>query len=125
MDCHSPLEEKMRLNQKVRYAVACLFELSKQLGTFVGADVIAHRQNIPPAYAHKILQAMVHAGFVFSQKGLGYQLARPLAEITALEVIETMTADVDPNASNPDMGVLLESRINKVLENMTLAELIH
>src|SRR5687767_9074341 len=104
----------MRLNQKVRYAVACLFELSKHMGTFVGAEAIANRQHIPAAYAHKILQAMVHAGFVISQKGLGYQLARPLADITALQVIETMTADVDPNASNPDMGMLLESRINKV-----------
>lgn len=114
----------MRLNQKVRYAVACLFELSKHLGMFIGADAIAHRQNIPPAYAHKVLQAMAHAGFVISQKGLGYKLARPLAEITALEVIETLTADVDPNASNPDMGILLESRINKVLESVTLGELI-
>jgi len=115
----------MRLNQKIRYAVACLFELSKHVGTFVGADAIAHRQNIPAAYAHKVLQAMAHEGLVISQKGLGYRLARPLDEITALQVFETMSTDVDPNASNPDMGILLENRINKVLEAVTLGELIH
>ncbi len=114
----------MRLNQKVRYAVGCLFELSKNIGTFLGTDAIAHRQNIPPAYAHKVLQAMAKAGFIVSQKGLGYKLARPLADITALEVIETMTAEVDPNATNPDMGMLFESRINKMLSSVKLGEVL-
>lgn len=114
----------MRLNQKVRYAAGCLFELSKQIGEFMGAEAIAARQSIPPAYAHKVLQAMAHAGLVVSQKGLGYKLARPLSEITALDVIETMTADVDANSSNPDLGILLEARINKALEGVTLGDLI-
>lgn len=110
----------MKLNQKVRYAVGCLFELSKNIGTFIGAEAIAHRLNIPVSYAHKVLQAMAHAGFVVSQKGLGYKLARPLGEITALQVIETMTADVDPNATNPDMAVAFETQINKMLSNVSL-----
>jgi Rrf2 family protein len=100
-----------------------LFELSKNIGTFIGADAIAHRLNIPASYAHKVLQAMSRAGFVISQKGLGYKLARPLAEITALQVIETMTADVDPNATNPDMAVTFEIQINKMLSNVSLEAL--
>ncbi len=113
----------MKLNQKVRYAVGCLFELSKNIGSFMTAEAIAHRLSIPASYAHKVLQAMSHAGFVLSHKGLGYKLARPLAEITALQVIETMTADVDPNATNPDMAIAFENRINIMLSNVSLEAL--
>lgn len=115
----------MRLNQKVRYGVACLFELSKFPTEYMDTDHIIHKQNIPPAYAHKILQTLAHAGLVFSMKGAGYKLARPLSEITALEVIETLTKDMDPTDSNPDMGILFEERINKALGAFTLAELVH
>ena len=114
----------MKMNQKVRYGVGCLFELSKSPNEYIDADKIAARQVIPAAYAHKVLQVLANAGLVFAQKGVGYKLARPLHDITALEVIELLTADVDPNASNPDMGVLLEKRINKALGSFTLDELL-
>lgn len=113
----------MKMNQKVRYAVGCLFELSKSPFEFLDTEFIASRQNIPTAYAHKVLQAMAHAGFVYSQKGLGYKLAKPLSDITALEVIETMTVDADMTATNPDMGILFEQRINKILSEVTLSQL--
>jgi len=117
-------EHKMKLNQKVRYGVGCLYELSKHPGEYMDADQIARHQTIPPAYAHKVLQSLSNAGLVFAQKGQGYKLARPLSDITALEVIELLTADADPNASNPDVGVILEEKINKALGSFTLEELI-
>lgn len=113
----------MRINQKVKYGVACLFELSKYALEFLDAERIAFNQNIPCAYAHKVLQAMAHAGLVYAVKGVGYRLARPLANITALEVMEALTVDIDPNASNPDMGLQLEKRVNQALGSFTLDEL--
>lgn len=113
----------MRINQKVKYGVACLFELSKNIDHYMDADEVSSRQNIPPAYGHKILQAMAHAGLVYALKGVGYRLARPLTDITALEVMEALSTDVDPNASTPDMGFLLEQRVNKALGSFTLAEI--
>ena len=113
----------MRLNQTIRYGVACLYELSKSWGDYIDASFIATRQNIPLAYTHKVLQAMSHAGLVFAQKGAGYKLTRPLSEITALEVFEALSKDVDPNASNPDIGIRFEQRINQALGNLTLSEL--
>ena len=112
----------MRINQKVRYGVACLFELSKNPGEYIDADRIAASQNVPPAYAHKILQSMAHAGMVFALKGVGYRLARPLASITALEVIETLTAEAD-SAATSEVGMRLEQRINKALGGFTLDQL--
>ncbi len=114
----------MKLNQKVKYGVACLFEMSKHPLEYMNTDELASRQNIPAAYAQKVLQAMAHANLVIGLKGAGYKLARPLSNITALEVIEALTADIDPNASNPDMGVVLERRINQALGSFTLAELM-
>jgi len=114
----------MKLNQKVRYGVGCLYELSKYSTDYMDAELIAVHQGIPGAYAHKVLQLLSHAGLVFAQKGMGYKLARPLSEITALEVIELLTSDLDPNASNPDIGKRLEKRINEELGNFTLDELI-
>src|SRR5262245_56720233 len=114
----------MRLNQKVRYAVLCLYELSKQLGTYVDTNQIAAHQNIPITYAHKVLQILAHTGFVFAAKGVGYKLARPLDEITAYEVMEALSREQDPNDSQPDMGFLFEKRVNQALASFTLAEVI-
>jgi Rrf2 family protein len=114
----------MRINQKVKYGVACLFELSKAPTEFRDADEISRKQTIPPAYAHKVLQSLAHAGLVLALKGVGYRLTRPLSLITALQVMEALTVEVDPNATNPDMGVLLEKRVNEALGSFTLAELI-
>lgn len=111
----------MKLNHRVQYGIACLIELARRLGEFIDAEMIASRQSIPPAYAHKVLQSLAHAGLVFSQKGLGYRLARPLSEITALEVIEALTVSAETPASG--MGGMIERRINNVLESCTLAEL--
>ena len=113
----------MKLNQKVRYAVACLFELAKVPGEYIDTETMSQRQNVPSAYAHKVLQALCHANLVYSLKGVGYQLARPLNSITALDVMEALNKEVDPTASNPDMGFALEQKINEALGNVTLGEL--
>ena len=114
----------MKLNLKVQYGVACLFELSKHPGEYMDAQEIASKQNIPPAYAHKILQSLSHVGLVYAVKGIGYRLSRPLANITALELVEALSVEPDPTATNPEIGAVLERRINKMLGSFTLGELI-
>jgi Rrf2 family protein len=115
----------MKINQKVKYGVACMFELSKTPTEFRDAQEISTRQAIPFAYAQKILQSLAHVGLVLALKGVGYRLIRPLSSITALELMEALSADVDVNATNPDMGILLEKRVNEALGSFTLAELFH
>ena len=114
----------MRINQKVKYGVACLFELSKTPTEFRDAIDIAVKQSIPQAYAQKVLQSLAQAGIIFALKGAGYRLAKPLSSITALEVMESLTVEMDPNTTNPDMGMLLEKRVNQALGSFTLAELV-
>ena len=114
----------MVLNQKVRYGVGCLYELSKTPHEYTQGDSIAHRQLIPAAYTHKVLQSLARAGLVYSQKGLGYKLARALSSITARDVIDALTLDEDPNSTNPDLGLRLEERLNEWLEKITLDQVV-
>lgn len=112
----------MKVNQKVKYGVACLYELSKNPTEFLESDGIAHRQNIPPAYAHKILQSMAHVGLVQGVKGLGYRISKPLSDITVLHVIDALSKE-EVVTETPDFGALIEARINNALRSMTLNEL--
>src|SRR5690349_14523171 len=100
----------MRINQKVKYGVACLFELSKTPTEFIDTDQLATKQHIPPAYAQKVLQSMARAGLIYSLKGVGYRLTRPLSNITALEVMEALTAEHDASTDTMQIGAQLEKR---------------
>ncbi len=80
----------MRLNQKIRYGLECLFELASNPTEFIDAEKIAVARNIPRAYAQKILHALTQSGLVLSQKGAGFRLSRPLIDITALEVVQAL-----------------------------------
>ncbi len=111
----------MKINQKVRYGVACLYELSKNPHEYKHTDEIAAKQSIPTAYAHKVLQSMAHSGLIQSMKGFGYKLQKPLSEITALQVIDALSKEETPN--NSVIGSLLDARINKALGSFTIHEL--
>ena len=112
----------MRLNQKVRYGLECLFEMAATHNEYVDAERIAAARNVPTAYAQKILHALTQAGLVFSQKGAGYRLSRPLGDITALEVVQALEIE--------DRRVLaeahpLERRILAALAGVSLETLAH
>ncbi len=113
----------MKVNQKVRYGVACLFELAKTYGDHVDAEQLAERLSIPHAYAHKVLQNMAHAGIVIALKGVGYRLARPLTDITALHVMDALSTESDTSAPLMDIGANLERRIKQALDGVSLSEL--
>jgi Rrf2 family protein len=62
----------------------------EQAGYLLARD-IAERLNVPAAFLSKILQAFVARGLVVSQRGRsgGFQLARPAAEVTLFEIVDT------------------------------------
>lgn len=112
----------MKLSQTVRYAVMCLFELAKMPFEFFDAESLSTRLNIPPAYTHKVLQSLAHAGLIISMKGAGYKLSRPLNNISALEVIEALSKE-PAILQVTDASVLIEKRINAALKDCTLDQL--
>ncbi len=111
----------MRINQKVRYGVACLYELSKEPEGFTDANLIARRQDIPPAYAQKVLQLMAQANLVQGMKGAGYKLSVPLENITVLKVMEVLSAESITEETPRKSSIVIEQKIKQALGSISLS----
>ena len=96
----------MNITLESDYAVRIVDYLAAQPQK-VGAGVIAEVTGVTPRFTLKILHKLVSAGIVRSYKGAkgGYELAKPAAEITLKDVIETVEGPytfsrcLDPNHS--------------------------
>jgi len=80
----------MRLSTKARYALRAMMELALHEGE--GPQLlreIAQAQRLSVKYLEQLTIPLRHAGLVRSARGPngGYELARPAAEITALDVV--------------------------------------
>ena len=82
------------ISQTAEYALRAVVVLGPQRGVPLTTRQIASRAQVPAGYLSKAVQALGRAGLVEGQRGLGggFTLARPLKEITVLDVINA----VDP-----------------------------
>jgi Rrf2 family protein len=82
------------ISQTAEYALRAAACLGRAAGEPMTTQAIAAETRVPVGYLAKVLQALGRAGIVAGRRGLhgGYALARPAAELTALEVINA----VDP-----------------------------
>ena len=139
-----PYSAGMRITTWAEYGVICALHLARRLddGPVTGRDV-ATREKLPSDYVEQILLRMRRAGIVTSTRGArgGYALARPAAEITVREIItaaELMTFDLHCETHPVDdvrcsashecsirpVWVMLQRRIDEVLEGVRLADLL-
>ncbi len=74
------------------YALRAVVVLGRGRPTCFAAEHVARASRMPRRYTHKVLQALVRAGFVRSQPGPGggYALVRPPAELTILDVVNAV-----------------------------------
>lgn len=81
----------MQITQEADYAVRIVYCLA-QRAQRTDAKTISEEVAVTPRFALKILHKLSCAGLVKSFKGArgGYELARPAAEITMRDVIETV-----------------------------------
>jgi Rrf2 family transcriptional regulator, nitric oxide-sensitive transcriptional repressor len=81
-------------SQKVEYALRAAVYLASRSETPHTTDQIAETTKVPRAYLSKVLQAMVRAGVLRTQRGLGggVCLAHKPEELTILQVVSA----VDP-----------------------------
>ncbi len=130
----------MRISAKVDYAIRAMAELAAAPG-LVTAEQLASAQSIPPKFLESILSQLRSGGLVSSQRGSagGYQLARPANEISIAEVIRELEGPiatvrgVRPDeleyagaaAGLRDVWLELRTQIRGVLEQTTLADLLH
>ena len=81
----------MKINTTAHYGLITAGYIAEQADEgLVMSNTIAEEYDIPPLYLLKIMQEMVKANILRSQRGQrgGYTLARPVKEITLLEIIE-------------------------------------
>lgn len=82
------------LSQTVEYALRAVIQLAYNQPNLCSTSHIAEKTQVPPAYLSKVLQSLVKAGIVYSQRGVGggMTLQIPAEKLTILDVVNA----VDP-----------------------------
>ena len=77
------------LSQTVEYALRAAVQLASIAPKTSTTTELAKVTCVPPAYLVKVLQALVKAGIVASQRGTGggVMLARPAEKVTILDIV--------------------------------------
>ena len=90
----------MRLTARSEYGLLALIDISCRAGAGpVCVRGIAERQAIPPKFLEQLFVSMRKAGLVTAVRGAhgGFELARPPAAITVLEVVEALEGPLQPS----------------------------
>ena len=134
----------MRITTWAEYGVICALHLARRTSSDpVTGREIAARERLPADYVEQILLRLRRAGVIRSTRGArgGYTLARPAQDISIRAVIhasELETFDLhcvshpvesdrcaaSHNCSIRPVWVLLQTRIDDVLESVCLADLL-
>ncbi len=135
----------MRITTWAEYGVICALNLArrKEKGPVTGREIAA-QERLPADYVEQILLRLRRAGVITSTRGSrgGYMLSRPPEEISIRAVIhasELETFDLhclshpveedrcaaSHNCSIRPVWVLLQTKIDDVLESVCLADLLH
>lgn len=135
----------MRITTLAEYGVICALHLAKRAteGPIRGREIAAMEQ-LPVDYVEQILLRMRRAGLVRSTRGAhgGYELAKPATEVSMRAVIEASEASTfDLHCVTHPVGeercssshtcsirpvwMLLQTKIDEVLEGVRLSDLLH
>ena len=135
----------MRITTWAEYGVICALHLARRTkkGPVTGREIAA-QERLPADYVEQILLRLRRAGVITSTRGArgGYMLAKPPEEISIRSVIhasELETFDLhclshpveedrcaaSHNCSIRPVWVLLQTKIDDVLEGVCLADLLH
>ena len=135
----------MRITTWAEYGVICSLHLARrsEKGPVTGRDIAA-QERLPADYVEQILLRLRRAGVITSTRGPrgGYMLSRPPEEISIRAVIhasELETFDLhclshpveedrcaaSHSCSIRPVWVLLQTKIDDVLESVCLADLLH
>ena len=83
----------MQLSIACDYAIKAMTELAANGdGRILTISEIARRRNLPPTFLAKVTRRLVRAGLLKTRRGTagGLGLARPAADITFLQIIESV-----------------------------------
>lgn len=104
--CHYPAAASrspptvLQISRRVEYALRAVMKLAvSSQGTLLSFKDIANCEDIPRDYLAKILRSLVDAELISSRRGAngGYKLAKPVDEITFLDVMEAADSAIAIN----------------------------
>ena len=135
----------MRITTWAEYGLICALHLAKRRddGPVTGRDIAA-REKLPGDYVEQIMLRLRRAGLVASTRGArgGYVLARPPERISVRDVItaselatfdlhcvshpvDDERCDAAHECSIRPVWLLLQQKIDGVLESVRLSDLLH
>jgi len=119
----------MRMNRTLAYGLACLHYLGQNNGgAWNQVGQISKFQGLPAPYCNKVLQALVHAGFVESQKGKGYRLSKELDDISVWELMQSFTFNGAPKADKKRISIklyeTLREEVNHWLVGLSVQDIV-
>ncbi len=143
----------MKISTRGEYGLRVLMELGMEPDKGLSLRDIANRQNISLDYLEQIVPALKSAGLIKAKRGAqgGYQLAKAPFEITMFDALRALEGPFEPmiclsgddEASKPakpsknancgasgscavqEVWRELQEAIEKVLKNLTLAEMLN
>ncbi|MBZ0155750.1 MAG: Rrf2 family transcriptional regulator [Alphaproteobacteria bacterium] len=97
----------MEITRETDYAIRCVLYLSGKQEEVTMVDEIAREMSVPKSFLAKILQKLVRSKVAKSYRGVkgGFQLAKRPAEISLLDVIETVQGPVAMNRCAVDESI--------------------
>lgn len=131
----------LKLSKRIEYALLAVQEMARQPGTIVSAKDIAERFDISFTLLAKVLQQLVHAGYVRSYHGVrgGYELAVASDRLSVADVIVAVDGRKSGLVECQDEGdhgctthgsctireplAVLQERITSTFASMTVQEL--
>ena len=106
----------MLISSKGQYALRLMVDISINSGSTVTVKAVARRCGLSDKYLEQVTSSLLKAGYLRSVRGPrgGYRLNMPAEEITVGMVLRAIEGRISP---------ILESAINNVLDNKTIADL--
>ncbi|MBN2908628.1 Rrf2 family transcriptional regulator [Polycladomyces sp. WAk] len=125
----------MKVSTKGRYGLTIMMDLARRYGEGpTSLKSVAERHQLSEHYLEQLISPLRNAGLVRSVRGAygGYILARSPEEITAGDVIRVLEGPISPvefseedDPARRDLWKRIRDAIADVLDNTTLADLIH
>lgn len=133
----------LKISKRIEYALLAVQEMARQQGSIVSAKDIAERFDISFTLLAKVLQQLVHAGYVRSYHGVhgGYELAVDSNRLSVADVMVAVDGRKSALVECQDEGdhacaslgtctireplAVLQERITSTFASMTVQELAH
>lgn len=119
----------MKVNKTLAYGLCCLSYLDRYgHNKWVQIRDISKNEKLPLAYCNKVMQTLVHTGWVESRKGKGFRLVKNLDDINISDLIEAFTYNSAPDIDSKSIAIKLyknmREHIDRWLVGLTVKDVI-